>query len=107
VKLVLYEKPRSGNCYRVRLMLALLGLHCERVTVNTGDMPSSVLYGVTRHDSAADTRTEWYLRMNPRGQVPVLTADGEPIWDSIAIVAFLARQFDASGVWFPQAPLGA
>ena len=106
MKLVLYDRQRSGNCYRVRLMLALLGLEYERVPVNTGGVVS-VLHGANANDPSADTRTEWFLRMNPRGQVPVLTVDREPIWDSIAIIGFLARQFDASGTWFPTAPLVA
>ncbi|HSW15645.1 MAG TPA: glutathione S-transferase family protein [Ramlibacter sp.] len=106
MKLVLYDRQRSGNCYRARLMLALLGLEYERVPVNSAGV-ASVVHGADASDPSAETRSDWFLRMNPRGQVPVLVADGEPIWDSIAIIGFLARQFDPSGAWSPPAPLAA
>jgi len=53
----LYDFEGSGNCYKVRLLLALLGVGYERVPVNS----------VT-----GETLTPEFRRLNPRGQIPVL-----------------------------------
>ncbi len=74
----------SGNSYKARLGLALMGLDYELVEVDW---------------RKGETRTEAFLRLNPRGQVPVLE-DGELIvWESQAILVFLARQYDPK--WLP------
>ncbi len=73
----LYDSERSGNCYKIRLFLSLTGTPCERIGVD-------LVAG--EHQSAA------YRRMNPRGQVPVLEDDGTAIWDSTAILVYLARK---------------
>jgi glutathione S-transferase len=39
------------------------------------------------------------LRYSPSGLVPVLLADGRPIWDSLAIGEYLAQQFPAARLW--------
>jgi glutathione S-transferase len=36
-----------------------------------------------------DTRTPEYLKMNPRGQVPVLMAEGKPMVEGAAMIAYL------------------
>ena len=51
----LYDLEMSGNCYRVRLLLSLLGLKHEAVTVNL---------------MKGENREPWFLKLNPRGQVP-------------------------------------
>ena len=87
----LYDLERSGNCYKIRLLLAFLGQAYERVPV--------VL------DQGAH-RTAEFLRLNPRGQVPVLvTDDATAIWDSTAILVYLARRFGKEQ-WLPGDPLG-
>jgi len=88
--LKLYDHPLSGNCYKIRLLLSLLGLEYERV-------PVDILAG--------ESRGEAFLRLNPRGQVPVL-ADGETvIWDSMAILVYLARRYGGEA-WLPTDALG-
>ncbi len=116
MRLRLYDRARSGNCYRVRLMLGLLGLEYERIAINTGGAVSvftgEAVVPVTDHPSQqgddparrGENRQPWFLAKNPRGQVPVLEIDGEPIWDSIAILVFLARRFGGDA-WLPTAPL--
>ena len=51
----LYDLELSGNSYRVRLLLSLLGLKHEVVTVNLMN---------------GENREPWFLKLNPRGQFP-------------------------------------
>ena len=39
------------------------------------------------------------LKVNPAGRVPVLVDDGFAVWDSLAIVEYLAEKFPDQGVW--------
>jgi glutathione S-transferase len=75
----LYDSERSGNCHKIRLFLSLTGTPYELESV---DMVAG------EHKSPA------YLRLNPRGQVPVLEDDGNVIWDSTAILVYLARKLE-------------
>jgi glutathione S-transferase len=56
--LTLHEDPKSGNCYKIRLTAALLGLPIERVRYD-------ILKGETR-------RPEFLSRINANGRIPVL-----------------------------------
>jgi glutathione S-transferase len=89
-QLKLYSYPISGNAYKVRLLLALLGLEYELVNVDL---------------KAGDTQTPEFLRLNPRGQVPVLVDGDVVVWDSLAILVYLARQYD-KGEWLPTDIMG-
>lgn len=85
--ITLYGAPLSGNAYKVRLLLSLLGLEFDEVFINL---------------QAGENRTETFLALNPRGQVPTLV-DGEvTIWDSQAILAYLARRYGED--WLPVEP---
>lgn len=81
----LYDMALSGNCYKIRLFCGLLGLECQTVAVNlmTGE-----------HKQPA------FLNINPRGQVPVLEDEGRLIWDSTAILTYLARKYGEPH-WLP------
>lgn len=81
----LYDAAASGNCHKVRLMLALLGRAYETVAVNLPDQ---------------EQKTPAYLAMNPLGQVPVLDDDGYVIRDSQAILVYLARKYGGDD-WLP------
>jgi glutathione S-transferase len=73
----LHDYAASGNCYKVRLLLAQLGLDYERVPVD--------IFG-------GDTLTDEYARVNPLRQTPVLERDGaEPLPESGAILVHLAE----------------
>jgi glutathione S-transferase len=73
----LYSYPESGNSYKVRLLLALLGREVEIVDVD--------LMLDEQHQPA-------YLAINPRGEVPALV-DGELVLrDSAAILVYLAAR---------------
>ncbi len=81
----LYDLELSGNSYRVRLLLSLLGLKHELVTVNL---------------MKGEHREPWFLKLNPRGQVPTLEDDGTVVWDSMAILVYLARKYGGEK-WLP------
>ena len=73
----LYDYDASGNCYKVRLLLALLGREYERVPVDI---------------FAGDTLTDAYAALNPVRETPVLELDsGELITQSPAILWYLAE----------------
>lgn len=74
-----YGDYNSGNCYKVKLMLNLLGSEYEWVPVN-------ILNG--------ETQTPAFLEKNPNGKIPVLELDdGTCLWESNAILNFLADGF--------------
>lgn len=74
--LKVYGDYRSGNCYKIKLMLHLLGREYEWV-------PVDILKG--------DTQTPEFLAKNPNGKIPVLELeDGTCLWESNAILNFLA-----------------
>ena len=81
----LYDFELSGNAYRIRLMLALLGLSYEPV-------PLKLMQGEQREPA--------FLKLNPRGQVPTLDDDGTVVWDSLAILVYLARKHGGEK-WLP------
>jgi len=73
----LYDYAASGNCFKVRLLLGLVGTPYERVSVDI---------------FAGDTLTEGYRAVNPLRETPVLELDGgERIAQSSAILWFLAE----------------
>jgi glutathione S-transferase len=75
--LKLYDFYESGNGYKVRLLLAQLGLAYERIELD-------ILKGATR--------TPQYLAINPNGRIPVLELDdGERLAESNAILCYLAE----------------
>ena len=88
--IVLYDFPLSINAYKIRLMLSLLKL------------PHTLRQIAMRK---AEHKAAEHLRRHPFGKVPVL-ADGEVlIWDSQAILVYLARRYGGEA-WLPGDPLG-
>jgi glutathione S-transferase len=74
--LVLHEYAQSGNCYKVRLTAALLGLELERRE-----------YDIMR----GETRTETFLaEVNSNGRIPVLQVGTRFIPESNAACFYLA-----------------
>jgi glutathione S-transferase len=73
----LYDCGPSGNCYKVRLLLAQLEIPHERVEVDI---------------FSGESRTPEHLARNPAGRTPVwVTDEGVPIAESGAILLHLAR----------------
>jgi glutathione S-transferase len=73
----LYNVSYSGNSYKVRLLLAHLGISCDIVDVD-------ILKG--------EGRTPDFLKINPNGRTPVLDDNGFILAESNAILAYLARE---------------
>ena len=72
-----YGDYKSGNCYKVKLMLNLLGIPYQWVDVD-------ILNG--------DTQTPEFLAKNPNGKIPVLElAHGDTLAESNAILFYLAQ----------------
>lgn len=72
-----YGDYRSGNCYKIKLMLHLIGRDYEWI-------PIDILRGESREDA--------FLKKNPNGKIPVLELeDGTCLWESNAILNFLAE----------------
>ena len=70
--MLLYNSPVSGNCYKVRLLLAQLGLPYETVDVSVVDRSN---------------RAELLGGLNPALRVPTLVLDdGRPLAESNAIL---------------------
>jgi glutathione S-transferase len=76
----IYGDIYSGNCYKLKLMCALLALEHDWI-------PIDILRGETRSDS--------FLALNPNGQIPVcVTDDNEVLVESNAVLFYLARGSD-------------
>ena len=86
--ITLYSAPLSGNAHKVRLLLSLLGLEFGETSINL---------------QAGENRADSFLALNPRGQVPTLVDGEATIWDSQAILAYLARRYGED--WLPVEPV--
>ncbi len=59
-------------------------------------------YEKVRLDLAAgDHKKPEYLALNPNGKVPLLVAEGEPIFESLAILLYLGERFGVDKNLFP------
>jgi glutathione S-transferase len=85
----LYDSALSGNCHKVRMMLGFLGLAYEKVDMNW---------------ARGDHRLDWFRAVNPRAQLPALDDAGTVVWDSQAILVYLARTYGGE-TWLPLTPL--
>jgi glutathione S-transferase len=75
--MLLYDSPVSGNCYKVRLLLAHLGIPYERRTVDVIDRSN---------------RRELLGHLNPGLTVPTLVLDdGRPLGESAAILWYFGE----------------
>lgn len=83
----LYDYELSGNCYKLRLFMSMLGLEYESVPID--------FYPGREHKS------DWFLRINPLGQLPVIEDEGLVLRDAQAILVYLAARYDTSRQWYP------
>lgn len=86
--LTLYSSPVSGNSYKIRLLLSFLGLPHRVIDLD--------LLADEQHQPA-------YLAINPRGEVPALVDGDLTLYDSAAILVYLASTHRPDP-WFPQSP---
>ncbi len=85
--ITLYDWELSVNCYKVRLLLSILGLDYTTVPVD--------FYPGWEHKSAE------FAKINPLGHIPVLDDDGYVLRDSHAILVYLAARYDTTKRWYP------
>ncbi len=75
--MILYDNLSSGNAYKVRLLLAQLGMDYAHIDLNV---------------DTGDTRTPEYLKLNPNGRIPMLDfGDGRRLPESNAILFYCAQ----------------
>ncbi len=89
--ITLHEFLASGHCHKVRLLLALLELPYTSIVVDG--------------NSQAHKSPE-FLKMNPFGEVPVLTDGAVVLHDSQAILYYLAQTY-RKGAWVPDDTIAA
>ncbi len=81
----LYDLELSGNCYKVRLLAALLGVPLDVV-------PVDFLGGAHKKPPLVD--------LNAFGEIPILEDGGLVLRDSQAILIYLARKWGGES-WLP------
>jgi glutathione S-transferase len=79
----LYNMPESPHARKVRLLAAELGIPLELVD---------------RDPRIGETRVPDYLALNPNGRVPTLVEDGFALWESPAILKYLAAKHPERGL---------
>jgi glutathione S-transferase len=85
--ITLYDYELSGNCYKLRLFMSFLQIPYTTRPID--------FYPGREHKS------EWFLKINPLGQLPVIDDDGFVLRDAQAILVYLAARYDESGRWYP------
>lgn len=78
--LKIWGRPNSVNVQKVMWCVTELGLDHERID-------AGMRFGVNDQD--------WYLAMNPNGLIPTIDDDGVVLWESNAIVRYLAAKYGA------------
>lgn len=73
----LYIHPMSSNAQRTVDLVDFLGLDCEKVVVDL---------------QSGEQRRPEFLALNPNGRVPVLVDEDTVIWESHAILHYLAEK---------------
>jgi glutathione S-transferase len=87
-ELKLHDLELSGNCYKVRLFCALLGLKLDIV-------PVDFMAGAHKQSPLID--------VNPFGELPILQDGDVTLRDSQAILVYLARKYGGES-WLPTEP---
>ncbi len=85
-----YRHALSGHAHRIELFLSLAGIPGRLIDVDL---------------AAGEHKGEAFLKLNPFGQVPVITDGDVTLADSNAILVYLATKY-APG-WLPSDPVGA
>jgi len=82
----LYTVPLSPNCRRVEATIRHLRLDVETISIDT---------------SSGHMKSAEYLRLNPNGKAPLLVDGGFMLWESNAIMQYLA-DLGSAPAFFPE-----
>jgi len=85
----LYGFELSGNTYKVKLLLHLLNVEYQFISLDVKNK---------QH------KTNDYLKLNPRGEFPALIDGKVVVWDSQAILVYLAQKYGSQlnvNHWYP------
>jgi glutathione S-transferase len=85
-----YVMGPSGNSYKIRILLSLLKVPHELVVLDP---------------KKKEHKSDWFRKINPRGEVPALDDGGTVLWDSAACLAYIARKHGGEQ-WLPADPAG-
>jgi len=85
----LYDHPLSGNSYKVRLLLAHLGVNYENVVIDIFN---------------GEHKSESFAKINPNQKIPVLDDEGHILWESNAILLYLANKYSPND-YFTEDPV--
>lgn len=85
MNLCVYYSPMS-SATRILWALEELGVPYDKVKLDL---------------TQGEQKSPEYLKLNPNGKVPLLVADGTPIFESVAILCFLGETFGESAGLFP------
>lgn len=88
----LYYSPYSQHSRRVLVLKEELGIELELQNV-----------GVRPRGTGGENDEAWFLKMNPNGKVPVLKEAEAVIWESNAIMWYLAEVHGDTPLW-PKSP---
>ncbi len=83
----LYNYVLSGNCYKIRLLAALLDVQYGTVAVN--------------FHPGGEHRQEPLLRLNPAGTLPIMVTSDQTLTETQAMLVWLAQHYDDSNSWWP------
>jgi glutathione S-transferase len=86
----LYDLELSGNCYKVRLLCALVGVPLDII-------PVDFLAGAHKQPPLSD--------LNPFGEIPIFQDGDLVLRDSQAILVYVARKWGGES-WLPTDPTG-
>lgn len=84
----LYDYVLSGSCYKVRLLLSMIGQDYETIPVD--------------YYPGGEHKTPAFLEINPLGQIPVLRDGDLTLRDAQAMLVYLAGKYDTARTWYPE-----
>jgi len=85
----LYDFELSGSCYKVRLLLNILGVEYTKQNVD---------FVNKEHKNAS------YQKLNPFGEIPIYEDNGLRLRDAQAIMVYIAGKYDSARTWWPVDP---
>jgi glutathione S-transferase len=85
----LYDFELSGSCYKVRLLLNILGVDYSKHGVDF----------VNKEHKNAE-----YVKLNPFGEIPIYEEGDLRLRDAQAILIYVAGKYDPARTWWPTDP---